>query len=71
MMEYLGKIAVRCLPFREVYLPPDSISAVTFCSTIAPLLYFFLNIKSQQPFLAKTATPINQLDFIYLLTALC
>jgi len=54
----LGKVAVRCLPLREVYLPPDSISAVTYCSTIAPLLYYLLNIKSQQPLLAKTATPL-------------
>jgi hypothetical protein len=53
-----GKVVVRCLPLREVYLPPDSIAAVTYCSTNPPLLYFFLNIKSQQPLVAKTATPL-------------
>jgi hypothetical protein len=56
--ETLGKVGVRCLPLRKVYLPPDSFSAVMYCSTNAPLRYFFVNTKSQQPFLAKTATPL-------------
>jgi hypothetical protein len=69
----LGKVAVRCLPLREVYFPPESISAVTYCSTNAPLLYFFLDIKSQRPFLAKTATPLISVTLFIcqLLSAKC